>query len=140
MFIILRKKKTLLRFFVSNVQKVHKMFGIMKKTTKMFTKSEQKTIRHNFFNFREVRLTYTPVFVGDFVPHIHRTHTSLAEAPRPWMKNNWLVNVSTYEFSTFVCSDFDKNLTGVFFHDSNYFLTFYLPAKKKKNYVRNFYN
>ena len=52
-----------------------------------------------------------------------------------------LVNVSksglVHEISTFFCTDFDTNFTGLFFHDSNHFLTFY-HCEKKKKFVRNF--
>ena len=44
-------------------KKVQKMFGILNDTTKFSPKSEQKTIRHKFFNYKGARPPYYPVFV-----------------------------------------------------------------------------
>ena len=53
------RKKTAAIFFFQNVQKVQKIFGTKKKTTVQFPpKSEQKTIRHNFFNYREAQPSF----------------------------------------------------------------------------------
>ena len=62
---------------------------IMKKTTINFSpKSEQKTIRHNIFNYRGVWPIFTPVWVGDSIPHTpHRGLRPQTLDERQWIAN-----------------------------------------------------
>ena len=130
-------------FFFQYVHKIQKIFGIMKKKILKFSlNSEQETISCNFFNYREALPPYTSVFVDD------PTSLTGASVLRPWNRRSdaakdnrlklqstgsrvlLLISVSESglisEFFTSNLLRFYTNFTGAFFHDSNYFLTFYL--------------
>ena len=78
------EKKNMVAIFFQNVQKVQKCYGILKMTTlKFLAKSEQKTIRHKFFNYRRAQPPIpTHVLAGDFVPHP-------SQWPPLWMKDDY---------------------------------------------------
>ena len=136
-------------FFFQYVHKIQKIFGIMKKKILKFSlNSEQETISCNFFNYREALPPYTPVFVDD------PTSLTGASVLRPWNRRSdaakdnrlklqstgsrvlLLISVSESglisEFFTSNLLRFYTNFTGAFFHDSNYFLTFYSLGRKKR--------
>ena len=97
------------------------MFGILEiAIVKFSSKSEEKTISHNFFNYKGAWPPYKPVFIRDFIP----TPFTGASALRPCMNDNRLKLKSTgsrvlllmafesgsiSEFLTFFCPDFDIN-------------------------------
>ena len=112
-------KKTRLLFFIQNVQKVQKMFGIMK-----FSPISEQNNFIIFFNYRGARPPSNTVFVGDFV------FTPLRRPSAPghgWKTFDWnsnqlvlvyncltfLKQVRFLNFKFFFCYNFDTNCIGV---------------------------